>query len=51
MPLTYLLMLLAAVIVAAALTVWLFAGGSLGVFTLGLPLVLIAAFAVRALNR
>ena len=51
MPLSRLLLILAAVILAAAVTVWLLTQGSPGLLIAALPAFMIAAVAVWALRR
>ena len=51
MPFTHLALILAAVILAAAVTVWLFTMGGAGVMVAALPAFLLAALAIRVLRR
>ncbi len=51
MPFTYLAAILAAVVLAGAVTVWLFSMGGTGVTIAALPAVLLAALAIRVLCR
>ena len=51
MPLPHLALILAAVIFAAAITVWLFTLGGPGVLVAALPAFQIAALAIKVLRR
>ena len=51
MPLSRLIVILAAVILAAAVTIWLLTLGSPGLLIAALPAFMIAVVAIRALRR